>query len=230
MSDRSLLLDAEGTLMHLAEPAHRVYARVAAQHGIACDEARLERRLPDSIARRGLPVRDGVPLARVPELERESWRSVIRELLGDEAADGLFFAELFALYGEAGAWRLAPGAPGALGAARSAGWRLAVVSNMDARLPGILAGLDVTSLLDAAVFPASCGLAKPDPRIFRHALEQLGTTERGALYVGDRERDCLEGARRAGLRVLRYDPGADPADPGALPAWTELETRLRALE
>jgi putative hydrolase of the HAD superfamily len=224
----ALLLDAEGTLMHLAEPAHEVYARHAASHGIDCAAAEIARVLPQRILERGAPPVAGVPLERVPGLERESWRAVIRDVLGSAAADGACFDSLFAHYGTVRAWRTAEGALAALREVRAAGWRIAIVSNMDARLGTLLGDLGLAELIDAALFPARSGLAKPDARIFRAALAELGLPDGGGVYVGDRERDCLEAARRAGLQTLRYDPDGDPADPQILPTWDALRARLAA--
>lgn len=224
---RALLLDAEGTLIELAEPASLVYARIAHEHGIPADEVELARGLPAAIRTREVPDYETVPRARIPELEREGWRALVRGVLGAAAADGPLFDALFAYYGRGSAWRAAPGAEAALAAARDAGWRIALVSNMDARLGGILAALGLASLLDAALYPAVCGLAKPDPRIFRAALEAVGADAASSVYVGDRERDCLEAARRAGLRTLRY--AADTGGTGALGAWSELPEALEKL-
>ena len=35
---RALLVDGEGTALHLAEPAPEVYARIARAHGVAASE------------------------------------------------------------------------------------------------------------------------------------------------------------------------------------------------
>lgn len=210
--------------MHLAEPAANVYARMADAHGITASAVGIERALAARIAERELP--EGVPIDQVPSFERESWRGVIRDVVGAEAAEGVYFDALFEHYGRSDAWRRADGVASALTALRARGWRVALVSNMDARLPGILRGLGLAELFDATLFPAKHGLVKPDPRIFAAALEALGSVPENSVYVGDREQDCLEGARRAGLRVLRYAPKGDLKDPETLPGWASLATRL----
>lgn len=222
----ALLLDAEGTLIHPAETPASVYARFAKQHGVHCQPETLAPALRARLARRALPPLEEAPVAQIPELERQWWRELIRDVLGDAAADGPCFSELFAHYGNATAWRVAEGAAGALAAAREDGWSTAVVSNMDARLPGVLEGLGLLELLDCVVIPARCALQKPDPRIFRRALEILECPTQLALYVGDRERDCLEGARAAGLRVLRYAPSAAADAPEVLRSWSALDRHL----
>jgi putative hydrolase of the HAD superfamily len=69
-------------------------------------------------------------------------------------------------------------------------------------------------LFDAEVFSCSCGLRKPDPRIYRIALENLGVEPSEALFVGDGANDELAGAERVGMHaVLIHRPGEEPAWP-----------------
>jgi putative hydrolase of the HAD superfamily len=58
-------------------------------------------------------------------------------------------------------------------------------------------------LFDAEVFSSSCGLRKPDPRIYELALEQLGVEPREAIFVGDGANDELAGAERVGMRAVQ---------------------------
>lgn len=223
---RALLLDAVGTLLRLREPPAAVYLRIAARYGIARAPAEVARALDAS--RIGPPPLDGVALADVPALEREGWRGIVRAALGDAAADGPCFDALFSHYAGAEPWQVVPGVRDALAAERARGVRLAVVSNMDARLPGVLAGLGLADAFDALVLPSTCGHAKPDPRMFQAALRSLGVGGGSALYIGDREPDCVAAARAAGLRAWRLDPGGRAGDPDVLRGWAELAPRLAA--
>jgi putative hydrolase of the HAD superfamily len=57
-------------------------------------------------------------------------------------------------------------------------------------------------------------LRKPDPRIYRVALDELGVEPAEALFVGDGANDELAGAERVGMRaVLIHRRGAGPAWP-----------------
>ena len=77
-------------------------------------------------------------------------------------------------------------------------------------------------LFDAEVFSSSCGFRKPDPRIYRLALGELGVEPSEALFVGDGANDELAGAERVGMRaVLIHRPGEEPALPEAR-AWPGL--------
>lgn len=186
----------------------------------------LERVFWPRLSRLRPPVGHDATLDRIPQLEREGWRALVRDVLGDAAADGPTFPALFSLYGTAAVWRVEPAAETALRRIREAGLRTGVVSNMDARLPRLLDALGLGRALDAVVVPASCGFAKPDARIFEAALAALAVSPEESVYVGDREEDCVGAARDAGLRGIRYAPGSEPGAPELLASWRDLPARL----
>lgn len=168
-----------------------------------------------------------MPLSRVGALERAWWRDRVRETFraADQTVlfsdfDG-FFDEVFALYGRAAAWTLAPGAAEALAALAAAGRRLAVVSNFDQRLRPLLAELGVKEAFETIVLPGDAGAAKPDPAIFSVCLKRLGLAGPQAAYVGDRPGEDLRAAARAGLH---------PIDAGTLATLSEIPARVAALE
>ena len=71
-------------------------------------------------------------------------------------------------------------------------------------------------LFDSTVFSCSVGLRKPDPAIYRLALDELGVEPADAMFVGDGANDELAGAERAGMRaVLILRPEQDE------PHWEE---------
>ena len=72
-------------------------------------------------------------------------------------------------------------------------------------------------LFEVTVFSCTVGLAKPDPRIYLLACDQLGVEPGEALFVGDGANDELAGAERVGMRaVLIYRAGKTPYWPAAL--------------
>jgi putative hydrolase of the HAD superfamily len=92
-----------------------------------------------------------------------------------------------------------PGALEMLAGLRSRGLELAVVSNWDVGLAEHLERIGAASLFSAIVTSADAGAAKPDPAVFRLALERLGVDQARALHVGDEPQD-EEGALAAGMR------------------------------
>jgi REG-2-like HAD superfamily hydrolase len=124
-------------------------------------------------------------------------------------------AELFHRLGSGASWEVYPEVPGVLAALRERGLRLGVISNWDTRLPELLRQLDLACHFDAIVYSSAVGVEKPDARIFRCALRELGVEARGGLHVGDSRLEDVEGAIGAGMRaLLLVRDGAAPARRG----------------
>jgi putative hydrolase of the HAD superfamily len=129
---------------------------------------------------------------------------------------------------ECGLWtRPVEGAREAVDALAAQGLALAVVSNSDGRAERHLADCGVREGLAFVVDSQVVGIEKPDPGIFRIALERLGVASTRALFVGDIVSLDVAGARAAGTHMVLIDPYGDYAPSGtaaigsiaALPAW-----------
>jgi HAD superfamily hydrolase (TIGR01509 family) len=96
-------------------------------------------------------------------------------------------------------WPVYPDAPDVVRAVRSRGCATALVSDFHADVVPHLAAHGIE--LDAAVLSFEHGFQKPDPRMFKTALEAVGAEPHEALMVGDRaERDG--GAAAVGVDAL----------------------------
>jgi len=109
--------------------------------------------------------------------------------------------------------RVVPGALDGLRALAATGVRLGIVSNAEGTIEqelsetgvaqrGAGAGVAVETVIDSTVV----GVAKPDPRIFRIALAEMGVDPADAWYVGDTPCFDVTGAYAAGIRPLLMDP------------------------
>jgi HAD superfamily hydrolase (TIGR01549 family) len=188
----AVTLDAHGTLIDLADPVPALTALLR-ERGVE--------RPPDAVAaafvaearyyvERSHEGRDDVSLARL----RAECAGVFLAALGAELGAAAF-AEPFVA-----ALRFEPveGATETVAALAARGLALAVVSNWDCALPGHLAAAGFGAI-PVVVTSAEAGAAKPDPRLFRLALDRLGVDPARALHVGDSDADRL-GAEAAGLR------------------------------
>ena len=92
-----------------------------------------------------------------------------------------------------------------LEALRRQGVQTGVVSNGRANFQRAkLAHSGLLPLLDVVVISEAAGCKKPDPRIFRLALDALGCPAEAAIFVGDSEETDVRGAKSAGMfAVLR---------------------------
>jgi putative hydrolase of the HAD superfamily len=94
----------------------------------------------------------------------------------------------------------------ALARLRAAGLRLGVVSNSDGRVEEALGAAGLLGYFDVIVDSALAGVEKPDPAIFRPALEALGVPPEEALYVGDLYEVDVLGAEAAGIPAVLLVP------------------------
>ncbi len=84
------------------------------------------------------------------------------------------------------------------------GIRLGIITNVQSTsfAPHILKEYGIDKLMDCLVMSSEAGCRKPDPAIFRLAMDQLGVTPEETGYVGDTiSRDVL-GSRNAGLGLV----------------------------
>jgi putative hydrolase of the HAD superfamily len=204
---RAVTFDAAGTLVTPAAPVGRTYAAFAARSGIAAAPAAVEAAFRRALAAAPPLAFPGVDPATVPARERAWWRDVVRAALGappGPALDACFDA-LYAHYAGAAAWRVFPDVAPTLARLRAAGLGLGVVSNFDARLDGLLAGLGLAPAFDAVVRSSAVGAAKPEPAVFAAAARALGVPLAALLHVGDDARADAAGARAAGAQALLLD-------------------------
>lgn len=89
---------------------------------------------------------------------------------------------------------------------RQAGLRLVVVSNANGTLRAHMERLGLARHFDHILDSHEEGVEKPDPRIFRIALERSGARPEATLHVGDLYHVDVVGARAAGLRAALLDP------------------------
>lgn len=156
----------------------------------------------------------------------QTWRDYHSVMLGElgygdrrhELLDAILDSQF-----AADAWELYPDVEEALAELRAAdGLRVGVVSDWGSNLGGILSSLGLDRYLDFVIASGAVGVAKPDPALYRIALERGGAAADRALMVGDSLRADVEGARAAGMDgvlLVRAD-GAAQRDQEASEAHT----------
>ena len=94
-----------------------------------------------------------------------------------------------------GAWKL-------LDDLRVAGKKLALVSNTPPTSQIILDRLHLRERFDQIIFSCDVGFLKPDPRIFKCALDALGVPPECSVIVGDKIRTDILGGAILGMRSI----------------------------
>ncbi len=213
---QAITFDAAGTLMRIAEPVGETYARFARDLGAKLSPRALDEGFRGAFAHMPPMAFPGLDDVKRLRAERDWWRALVERVVRHAGSlpdfdFEAYFDALFSHYANGAAWRAYPEAHQALRSARGRGLRVGVVSNFDSRLPLILRELGFESLVDTVVYSTGCGAAKPDARIFRHALETLGAAADTALHVGDSLEADYHGASAAGLRAVHLHRGDSPA-------------------
>ncbi|SDD02551.1 Haloacid dehalogenase superfamily, subfamily IA, variant 2 with 3rd motif like haloacid dehalogenase/haloacid dehalogenase superfamily, subfamily IA, variant 3 with third motif having DD or ED/haloacid dehalogenase superfamily, subfamily IA, variant 1 with third motif having Dx(3-4)D or Dx(3-4)E [Mycolicibacterium neoaurum] len=201
---RAVLFDFSGTLFRLEEQDDWF-------DGITVDEQAVQGHVQAELMRRvTAPTGSTVPMNAEqqhnwanrdlePHLHREAYLHVLRE-------SGLTGADAAALYPklvDPASWTPYPDTATALNGLRGKGIKTAVVSNIAFDLRPALAAADTGA--DEYVLSFEVGAVKPDPAIFRIALQRLGVDAEETLMVGDSE-EADGGARAVGCAFALVDP------------------------
>ena len=204
---RACVFDAGGTLIHPDWP------RLVGHLGEACGRAfaapELERAFKEMLREVGAEMQQ--PGWTIPEYQqRPHWtfRRAYRSLGLDEEACERAVSRLDAAHAERHIWcGPDPDAPRVVEELKRRGLLLAVISNTeDGRLRDALTAAGVADRFDLLVDSHHVGVRKPDPAIFRYALERLGVEAAEAAFVGDSYAHDALPARAAGLRAVLLDP------------------------
>ncbi len=206
---RAVLFDAGGTLIHM--DGERVSRAVGRDHDAALFR-RAESDAVSAVRRFVLANPKSADSERVPLYFDTLLAGLGFEAPGDRrAAVGRLAAE----HARANLWsRGADGAAETLASLRTRGYRVAVISNADGRVRGLLENAGLGHLLEFVLDSAEIGLEKPDPRIFHAATTRLELPPSACAYVGDIYEIDVVGAAGAGLLPVLI--GAGPAPEGVL--------------
>ncbi len=230
----AVLLDAAGTLIRTVEPVALTYTRIARRWGAQLEPQEVSRAFREVFRRMPPMAFDATGDYSPDALERDWWRTlvsrVVIEVGGAIPQFDRYFDALYGYYASGSAWALYPEVVPVLSQLNAAGLPVAVVSNFDSRLPGILRDHGLEPMIAEVVFSTGVGAAKPDSRIFRLALANLGVTPSRALHVGDDRWADYEGARAAGLQALLLKRAGEGGIAGTGGVVADLEELLVRLE
>lgn len=202
---RAVFFDAGNTLLQIN------YAAIVEQlglHGI--------RRAPTDVAQAEYRARVRLDPHLAPGASTENqsvagyyFRYVLEELGITDPEINRAIAEWRKSYNlPVGLWNQAgPEAVDVLRRLKSEGAGTGVVSNSNGSVKTILEELELARHLDFILDSAVVGLEKPDPRIFRLALEAARVKAEEAVYIGDLYSVDVLGARGAGIEAILLDPG-----------------------
>jgi putative hydrolase of the HAD superfamily len=221
----TLFLDAGGVLV---EPNWTRVAAVMSRHGFDVDPAQLAAAEPR--AKREMDVAQVIQATHDASRAWLYYELVLRYAGAPVPAElaARASADITATHAESNLWEtVVPGVPGALDRL-SRLMPLVVVSNANGTVQSLFDRLDLSRYFTHIVDSTVVGVEKPDPAIFRIALDRAGARAETTLHVGDLYHVDVMGARAAGLQAWLLDPaGLYPdADCPRVPTLAALADRL----
>lgn len=234
----TVVFDAGATLLRITPSFAEVFARGCRAAGLAVSADVLARQRDVLAAewrehdRAWRATGEPSPHVGDPDAEERFWQNLYRRLLARLGLDGDHDHTAAAIHREflaPGTFRPYPDVPAVLDRLGHLGVRLGLVSNWSGELRAILAAEGLEDRFHTVVVSAEEGVAKPDLRLFRRALDRLDV-EPGprVAYVGDDLRCDIAPSRRLGLTAVLIDrPGRRPDHDG--PRVTTLDELLQVL-
>jgi dihydrofolate synthase / folylpolyglutamate synthase len=191
---QAVTFDVGGTLIEPWPSVGRVYAEVAARHGLEVAAEDLDRQFARAwAARKNFSYR----LSDWLELVRQTFAG-----LTPAPPSASLFAALYSHFATAGPWRIFDDVTPCLRELKRRGLKLGIISNWDERLRPLLRELQLDNYFDSIVISGPGGPQKPEAKIFQAAAAQLNTRPEAILHIGDSASEDLAGARAAGLRAM----------------------------
>lgn len=163
---------------------------------------------------------EGVALTYAEFASFFGWKNdrILRRLLGEDAAADhitrlgdlkeVRFRALAATHGV----QALPGVIDWITRLREEGWKQSIASSAPREnIRAMLGALGLLDAFDAIVASEDVGAGKPDPEVFLTAAARVGATPATSIVVEDAAAG-VEGARRAGMRVIGVVDPTLPAD------------------
>jgi putative hydrolase of the HAD superfamily len=212
---KAIFFDAGGTLFHPYPSVGEIYVEVARRYGCHAQPAEIEK-IFRSVWRHKDEAASLVSHSS-EKIEKQWWYHLVFEVfshVGGVPDFDRFFDELYHIFAAPAVWRVYPGTEEILERLSKDHKRLAIVSNWDSRLFGLVSGLGLDRYFEFVLASAVVGFSKPSPKIFEEALRKMNVLPQEAVHIGDSLEDDIKGAANAGIRAVLIDRHAD--DPGAL--------------
>jgi putative hydrolase of the HAD superfamily len=212
---KAIFFDAGDTLMTIPE-SKAIMQRYLSSLGLHRDQERIGELFEEAFRQFYYGKEHGPATVCTPESDRAFWVELYRYILtrldaGKESWSEERIGEasrgLYELFTSPEPYALFEDVAEAIAALAGRGFRLGIVSNFAPTLKSILEHKGILHYFHPVVVSTEVGLEKPDPAIFRLALERSGFAADEVLYVGDHDLNDLWAPAQAGIdavKIKRY--------------------------
>ena len=209
MTIEVVFFDAGGTLLDPHPSFAELFARTCRTQGydvstqaVNVVQDRLAPHLTELVDEADLPHAPSLS----PEASRSFWTFTYRRFLGELGIEDEAMGEkLFETFSSIESYRLYNDVKPTLDAVRADGYRMGLISNFDSWLEEMLIEMEVGHVFDPSVISGMVGVEKPDPEIYRIAIERAGVDPARAVHVGDSPRTDMEPASAVGITPILID-------------------------
>jgi putative hydrolase of the HAD superfamily len=203
-----VFFDAGETILHPHPSFPELFAEVCSRRGRAVqpeDVGDVQQRLAPHLVE--LANESGITEPSLSAADSLTfWSYLYRRLLGELGiVDEELVRELYSVFSSSSSYRLFDDVLPVLDELKRKGYRLGLISNFEAWLEEMLVELEVGHLFEIAVISGLEGMEKPDPGIYRRALERAGVEAARAVHVGDSPSLDVEPAASVGMTAVLLD-------------------------
>lgn len=199
----AILFDCGETLVTLQPSREDIFVRAANSIGVKLE--------PEAVRRAYQLVDFGNKYSSVNKHDRQhfyrTYNSELCDALGISGCFEELSPALVTQFEKETRWTLIEGVNELLATLASRDITLGIVANWDSKLSALAEALGIRNCFKLILASEDVGVEKPDPQIFRIALERLSLsdTPNSVLYVGNEYRADVTGARAAGLKPVLID-------------------------
>lgn len=205
---RLITFDACNTLFHVRSSPGELYSNVATRFGVEIKPKPLN----DSFKHSFREFCNTLPNfgAHSYKTAEKWWHGVVTQTFRsagyqEEANLARISSVLYREFSTSRYWQVYPETHSVLKHLKKQNYHLAIVSNFDERLDGILERLSVKDYFDFIACSFNAGVYKPSPKIFELVLNHFGVKAGEALHVGDNVDLDYKPAIQLGMKSLILD-------------------------
>ena len=229
-----IFFDAGGTILEPYPTFAEAFARIARSHGHEVAPAQVQslfHRLGPNVADVAQETQVTNPTTSTAG-SRIFWRHLYTRFLSAlDIEDEALRDALLETFSDKASYKLFPEVLDSFEQLRQSGYRLGLISNFERWLEEVLIEEKAGEIFDVRVISGIEGVEKPDPDIYRLAIERAGVQPRECVHVGDSIANDLEPATAVGMKAVMIDRSASfPESPyPRIVTLTELPALVRTL-
>lgn len=204
-----IFFDAAETLFKTRGSVGDIYLKIAKKYGSEAAKETIDNAFFNAFKKQPPPLfPQEVPPDERVAIEKGWWYDVVKGVFTEVGMFPSFedyFQEVYTVFKGSQGWELFPETIEVLTEIRKKGYQTGMITNFDTRVYEVNRALGIDDLIDSMTLSSEAGAPKPDPRIFKKALESHRVKPEEALHVGDSLSDDVRGALKTGLQAVLID-------------------------